>query len=132
MSLNVERFQQLSEHLRKHGDDFTMKMVFHGCGSPACIAGTAIALFIHMNRSEFLAQADEYDELFASIMGISCQDASVLCATETYSSIRGYDMEWWPNMQKSRDDWTAKDAADVLDAYVLWKLTGQVRPERVE
>ena len=125
MSLNVERCQQLSEHLRKQDNSFCMNFYFHDCGTPACIAGHAVGLFSRLDLKA-VDLSGNAGEIAQALLGIPPGERYELF-TSTQAT-----MPWWPKMRKRRDKWTAKDAADVLDAYVLWKLTGQIRPERVE
>ena len=130
--MRADLIQILADHMRGvEAKKFSMKS---WCGSTMCMGGEACRL-LAFNNEGFEFRQYEYSkdqgpyhtpsekygfEALAEVLEISSDEAE---------SLFGIDdpVPWWKSVPP-RDGWTPKIAAEVLEGFLRWKLTGAVQP----
>ena len=129
--MRADLIQILADHMRGVEEErFKMSA---WCGSTTCMGGEACRLLPFMAAGlgftrnimgalipHYIPSGKEDFKALAAVLEISLTDA-----IDIFSPDQG--VPWWTSAP-TRGKWTPKIAAEVLESYLRWKLTGAVQP----
>lgn len=131
--------QVLADHIRTVKEEAFSMATWHSRGSSLhcamthCMGGEACMLAPFIEAGLELYESDgslvPYYRPTGSWAFVAMAQVLSISIKEAIDLFMPYDrpVPWWPSMPLQRHSWTPKIAAEVLETFLLWRITGQVR-----